>query len=163
VVAGFSRDKSSTAPARFDPKELEGLNAKLLHELPFEAVADRLEALGIAGGGAFWSAVRGNLEVFEEVRGWWQVVDGTIAPVIEEADAAYVGEALGALPEGGLDAGSWGRWTSALKASSGRKGRALFHPLRLALTGRGSGPDMAELLPLIGREKAARRLAGQTA
>jgi len=155
----FAFEKLSRAPARFDEAELALLNAKLLHETPFEAVSQRLEAMDISGGETFWDAVKGNIETFEDVKTWWQVVNGPIEPVIE--DASFCEEAETLLPEGDWDTSSWGAWTSAVKEKTGAKGKALFHPLRLALTGQSFGPELKTLLPLIGREKVSARLKGQ--
>ncbi len=157
----FDFSKVSRAPARFDPEELKGLNAKLLHGTPYAQVADRLSERGISGGEPFWLAVRANLEVFADVDLWWTVVHGKIEPVIE--DAAFTDKALTLLPPEPWDSGTWSKWTEAVKRATGAKGRALYHPLRLALTGLERGPELKDLLPLIGREKAAARLAGKAA
>ncbi len=107
---------------------------------------------------AFWLAVRPNLELLTEARLWWDVVAGDIvAPLLEE-DAAFLRQALDALPPEPWDPATWPAWTTALKTTSGRKGRALFHPLRLALTGEEKGPELAALLPLMGRTRVAERL-----
>jgi glutamyl-tRNA synthetase len=151
----------SRAPARFDEAELRQLNARLVHELPYEAVATRLEALGVGGGEAFWLAIRRNLATVAEARDWWPVVVGPITPEI--ADAGLIEAALARLPPEPWDGSTWGAWTEAVKSATGRKGRALFMPLRLALTGRDHGPELAGLLPLIGRERAQRRLSGEEA
>lgn len=151
----------SRAPAKFDEHELEALSARTLHQMPFAAVADRLAAAGIGGGEAFWLAVRGNLARFDEAKLWWRVVEGPVAPVI--ADAAFATKAAGLLPQEPFDGGSWKSWTQAVAAATGAKGRALFMPLRQALTGLDHGPELAALLPLIGREKALKRLAGESA
>lgn len=151
-------DKISKAPGRFDLEELRGLNAKLLHKLPYEDVADRLTAMGITGGPAFWEAVRGNLRVLSDARGWWQVVSGSIEPVVE--DAPFLATAARLIPAEPWSGETWAQWTNAIKTETGAKGKALFHPLRLALTGTEQGPDLKALLPLIGREKALARLAG---
>ena len=152
----------SRNPARFDPAELETLSARTLHGLHYDAVSARLAAAGIeARAEAFWLAVRGNLARFEEVSLWWRVVEGPITPVRD--DAAFLAEAAAVLPAEPWDSGVWAAWTSLVKARTQRKGRALFHPLRLALTGREAGPELASLLPLIGRSKAAARLAGEDA
>ena len=66
--------------------------------------------------------------------------------------------AAGLLPPDPWDEKTWSLWTQAVKTATGRKGRELFHPLRLALTGRETGPELANLLPLIGRTKSAARL-----
>jgi glutamyl-tRNA synthetase len=146
----------SQSAAKFDPAELRSLNARTLHLLPFEAVAARLEALGVGGGAAFWAAVRPNLGLFNEVSTWWDVVigDATFAtddPVLVHAAAAH-------LPPEPWDGDTWGRWTKAVAVATGKKGRALYHPLRLALTGREQGPELKLLLPLLGRARALRRL-----
>ncbi len=157
----FDFSKVSRAPARFDPEELKELNAKLLHAMPYAAVADRLSARGIGGGEAFWLAVRANLGVFADVDRWWAVVGGEIKPVIE--DAAFTDKALTLLPPEPWDAGTWSNWTEAIKQATGAKGRALYHPLRLALTGLERGPELKDLLPLIGHKRAAPRLSGKKA
>ncbi len=151
----------SRAPAKFDEAELDHLNARTLHQMSFAAASSRLRQMGIGGGEAFWLAVRGNLDWFGDVTGWWDVVNGTITPVI--ADPGFAGQALAALPQGEPDGGTWKVWTEAVKASTGAKGKALFMPLRLALTGREHGPELAPLLPLMGRTRILRRLAGENA
>ena len=161
LVPGFDFAKLSRAPARFDPNELRLLNARLLHLLPFSAVADRLRAMGVGGGEEFWEAVRGNLAVLADARGWWQVVEGPLQPVIEDRELCRRAAQL--LPPEPWDGDSWAAWSAAVKQATGAKGKALFAPLRLALTGRETGPELKHLLPLIGRERAAARLEGKTA
>ena len=155
LAAGFDLARYSRNSPRFDVRQLLAMNRRVLHGLPFEAVQGRLPA---GATPAFWEAVRGNLDMLGEARGWWDVVAGTIIPPVVEGDGPFLREALEALPPEPWDADIWLRWTDALKASTGRKGRALFHPLRLALTGEEKGPEMRGLLPLIGRPRAAERL-----
>ncbi len=149
----------SHGAARFDESELDALSARTLHAMPYAAVARRLAELGIAGPEAetFWLAVRGNVARLADAAEWRAVVEGEIAPVVE--DRAYLDLAAERLPEGDWDHKTWAAWTNALKALTGRKGRELYHPLRLALTGRESGPELAALLPLIGRARALARLS----
>ncbi|MBI1236743.1 MAG: glutamate--tRNA ligase [Alphaproteobacteria bacterium] len=156
LIDQFSFDKFSRAPARFDPEELKRINARVLHQLDYADVRDRLAAMDADGGEAFWHAVAPNLERLSDARTWHTLIEGPVTPVIEEAD--YIAQAAAALPEGELTAESWGIWTGSLKEITGRKGKALFMPLRMALTGEQHGPDMSELLPLIGRDRALERL-----
>jgi glutamyl-tRNA synthetase len=151
----------SRAPAKFDESELEHLNARLIHEMPYDAVRERLAALGADAGEAFWNAVRGNLVKVQDAAEWARVVRGPVTPVIE--DRAFIEAAAAALPDGTWDATTWKTWTEAVKARTGAKGKALFMPLRLALTGLDHGPELAALLPLIGPERARLRLSGQPA
>jgi len=151
----------SRAPAKFDEHELEALSARTLHQLPYAVVAERLSALGVASDETFWLAVRGNLAKLGEAKEWWHVVAGPIGTVI--ADPAFIGQAAALLPPEPFDGTSWKSWTQAVSAATGAKGKALFMPLRQALTGLDHGPELAALLPLIGRQKALKRLAGEKA
>lgn len=149
----------SRAPAKFDEHELEALSARTLHELPFSAVAGRLAALGIAADEPFWLAVRGNLRRLDDTAQWRRVVAGPVAPAID--DPGFAAVAAGLLPPEPFDGATWKAWTQAVSAATGAKGRALFMPLRRALTGLDHGPELAALLPLIGRERALKRLSGE--
>jgi len=161
LVVRFSFGKMSRAPARFDVEELRALNARLLHALPFDAVAPALNDMGVKDGEAFWLAVRSNLAVLSDAGSWWRVVKGPLEPVI--TDAALCEQAAVLLPPEPWDESTWERWAAEVKQATGTKGKALFQPLRLALTGREHGPELKLLLPLIGRARAMARLEGKTA
>lgn len=162
LVAEFDIAKVSRATPKFDPEELLRLNARLLHLMPFERVAEELAALGLGGAdGVFWEAVRANLTRISDAREWWEVTHAPVAPAVD--DAGFLAEAARLLPEEPWDLATWSAWTGAVKGATGRKGKELFLPLRRALTGRDHGPELKNLLPLIGRARALRRLAGETA
>ncbi len=155
LVPGFALTAISRSAARFDVQQLLALNRKHLHGLPFEAVQAQLPA---GADEEFWLAVRGNLDLLGEAKSWFEVVRGSIVPPAQPGEGEFLQAALAALPPEPWDGATWGAWTEALKQSTGRKGKALFLPLRLALTGEDHGPDLKGLLPLIGRERAALRL-----
>ena len=158
LAASFNLAHFGRAPARFDEAELHRVNTAVVHHLPFARVSHLLPA---GMGEAAWAAIRPNLEHIGEAADWWAVVTGPIAaPVLEPEDRAFLAAAADTLNTTGAD---WPALTAALKESSGRKGKALFLPLRLALTGREHGPDMAALLPLIGRDAALERLQAAAA
>lgn len=153
LVAGFDLATFGRAPARFNDAELARVNAAIVHQLPFAAVAHRLPH---GMGEAAWEAIRPNLEVVADTADWWQVVTGPVTvPDLPAEDRAFVAAAAQALVWG---EDPWAALTAALKESTGRKGKTLFLPLRLALTGREHGPDMRALLPLIGEQQARSRL-----
>lgn len=163
----FALSKLSRALTKFDPQEIRQLSARLLHERPFSAVAGELAGLGIEGAKAepFWQAVRGNLYRIEEAGDWWRIVtepDAVADTQPSEDDRAFLSEAATLLPPDPLDQGSWDVWTAAIKQRTGRKGRALFMPLRLALTGREHGPELKNLLPLMGSSVCSYRLCGRS-
>lgn len=155
--------KISHGPARFDPADLDALTAKTLHAASFANVANRLHEMGVAGGEAFWFAVRGNLTKLADAKEWWSVASEALAPEIADADREFCRLAESLLPAEPWTERVWDDWLAALKPVAGRKGRELFHPLRAALTAREQGPEMRALLPLIGRMRTAARLRGETA
>jgi glutamyl-tRNA synthetase len=161
LIAGFNMSRLGRAPARFDAEDVTRLNARILHDMPYEAAAPRLADMGAPEGAAFWDSVKGNLTLFNDVQDILHLINGPVTPVIEADDSDYVAAALEALPQGELTDESWSAWTQNLKESTGRKGRALFMPLRQALTGQAHGPEMQHLLPLIGYDKAVARLQGK--
>jgi glutamyl-tRNA synthetase len=158
LIAGFDFGKIGRAPARFDPDDVRRLDAQLMHNAPYSAVQARLVAIDADIGEALWLAVRANLTRLDDVVMWAKVVNGPMMPIIE--DAAFATAAAQLLPSGPYDETTWSAFTEAVKAATGAKGKALFMPLRKALTGMEHGPEMGKLLPLIGREKAHARLIG---
>ncbi len=159
LFATFDFARFGRAPARFDEAELAQVNARIVHQLGFDAVADRLPAGMTAEA---WAAVRPNLATVAEAGDWWGVIEGPIAAPDAGEDAAYLAEAAVAAAAIDWAGDPWHALTAALKEATGRKGKALFLPLRRALTGRDHGPDMAALLPLIGRERAVARLTSSS-
>jgi glutamyl-tRNA synthetase len=157
LIATVDFARVGRSAARFSEEELGHLSARTLHAMPYDSVRDRLPDVDET----LWLAVRGNLQTIADVARWKQVVTGPVAPVIE--DAPFLVEAANKLPAEPWNETTWKSWTTGLAGSLGRKGRALFHPLRLALTAQETGPEMAKLLPLIGRDRAHARLKGQTA
>ncbi len=155
LLETFSLGSVSASSPRFDLRQMLALNKRLLHALSFEQARDKLPA---GADERFWLAVRGNLDLIGEAALWWDVVCATIVPPPQPEEGSFLRAALAALPPEPWDAATWPAWTGAVKEATGRKGRALFLPLRLALTGEEHGPDMAALLPLIGRARAEERL-----
>jgi glutamyl-tRNA synthetase len=156
LAQSFDFSTFGRAPAHFDPHEVELINARLLHHLDFESVADRLPAGATEQD---WKALRGNLERLSDVAGWLVVLHGEFDPPELGHDERFLVKEAAAMA-GKLDwsADPWRALTNELKHSTGKKGRDLFHPLRLALTGRESGPEMAPLIAVMGKETTVRRL-----
>ena len=158
IIDGFDMARLGRAPARFDPEDVTRLNARILHETPYAAVAERLAEIGAPAQAEFWEAMRGNIEKFADMQNIMALINGPITPVVETDDADYIAQARTLLPDAPLDTESWSDWTGRLKDETGRKGRALFMPLRMALTGQSHGPEMQHLLYHIGYDEAVARL-----
>ncbi len=152
IAHGFDLAQFGAAPTRFDPADLVPLSARRLAGLPFEEVAEEIAALGVPETVArrFWEVARENISTRAELADWWALFrDGAGDVPLEGEDLDFARSALERLPEPPYDEETWGAWTAELKATTGRKGRALFMPLRLAITGRSSGPEMADVMPLL--------------
>ncbi|KPQ08167.1 MAG: glutamate--tRNA ligase [Rhodobacteraceae bacterium HLUCCA12] len=151
IADGFDLSQFGAAPTKFDPADLWPLTRAHVQSLPFDAVADRLAALGVPDALApdFWAVARENITRLDDLEAWWILCRDGAAPVIAPEDAEFVAEAAKLLPPPPYGPDSWAEWTAAVKAATGRKGKALFMPLRRALTGRDHGPDMSSLMPLL--------------
>lgn len=157
AIDAFDFSSFSRNMPKFDENELWRINSKIIQQKSFSDVKDRLGEMELWDvDEAFWNAVRPNLEKLSDVKDWWYVANGPVKPVIEDKDYAEV--LVKALPEGTLDENSWNQWITEVKANTDRKGKQLFMPIRLALTGMEHGPELPQLLPLIGRERILERL-----
>lgn len=157
LIDSFDFAHFGRAPARFDEAELASLNQKIVHMLPYAAVVDRLPD---GMGEAAWEAIRPNLETIGQAADWWRIVTGPFeAPAPDMEDRDFLSTAHRLLADMDFDGGAWRALTEALKGQTGRKGKALFLPLRRALTGMDHGPDMGQMLSLIGKEAALARLS----
>jgi glutamyl-tRNA synthetase len=155
LIDSFDFATFGRAPARFDMDELAALNARIVHQLDHAAVADRLPAGMDAEA---WAAIRPNLSRVAEAADWWHIVEGPVEPRADGEDRDFLGAAADTAAGLAWDANVWSQLTAQLKQATGRAGKPLFLPLRRALTGRDSGPEMAVLLPLIGQERTVERL-----
>jgi glutamyl-tRNA synthetase len=160
LATGFALDHYNAATPKFDLAELKHLSARLLHITPFAGISERLAESGFTVDEPLWNVARANIGKLADVGEWLEVCHGAITPVID--DTAFAAKAVALLPPEPWNGGTWSAWTTAVKDATGRKGKELFRPLRLALTGRDHGPEMKDLLPLIGRAKASARLRGET-
>ena len=156
LIDGFDINRFGAAPTKFDVADLFPVTGRYLQTLTAEDVADDIRAAGVpdALAAPFWKAVRENVETLKELGGWWAMFRDGAEPVIEEDDQAFVAQAIALLPDMPFDETTWSSWTAAVKEATGRKGRGLFRPLRLALTGLENGPEMGAVMPLLQVVKA---------
>lgn len=161
-LASFDLGKFGKSSPKFSPGDLDRANEKYLHAVTFDHIKHRLDDLGFKDiSPEFFQTIQGNIVRLTDIKEHYDICYGVVTPKIEETD--YISSALDALPEGPWTADTWMTWTGALKAKTGRKGKALFMPLRQALTAADHGPEMKNLLPFIGPEKTKKRLQGETA
>jgi glutamyl-tRNA synthetase len=154
----FDFSKVSRGPARYDPAELNTLNARIIHAMSYQEAKGRMQEVGVEGE-ALWLALRENLTKFADLVEWAKLVTGPVSSVIAEEDKDFIALAADNLPAEPWTEATWSEWTGRLKETSGRKGKGLFYPLRMALTGRHDGPELKILLPLIGRTACLDRLS----
>lgn len=153
AIAGFDIGRFGAAPTKFDPDDLAPLSARWLAAQPVETVAAEFAALGVdpAEAARIWPVIRGNVATRGQIADWVGLIRDGAAPLVAPEDADFVATALELLPPPPWGETAWADWTAAVRAETGRKGRALLLPLRKALTGRADGPDMGELMPLLTR------------
>jgi glutamyl-tRNA synthetase len=162
LIENFDFAKFGRGTPKFDTDELERLNTQIIHQLSFADVKDKLHSLGLLDiDEQFWLAVRPNLSRLLDIKEWWQVAKGPIEPLV--SDQAFAEQAISLMPSAPWTTETWKNWTDAIKSATGRKGKDLFMPLRQALTGMDHGPELQDLLPLIGPEKAKARLQNRAA
>jgi glutamyl-tRNA synthetase len=151
LAEGFDVGTFGSAPTKFDAEDLFPLTRAHVQALPFAAVAERIAGLGVPADKAeeFWDVAKGNITVLDDLAGWWTLFRDGAAPLVADEDREFVAQALAMLPPQPWTKATWGQWTTAVKEATGRKGRALFMPLRQALTGRENGPEMADVMPLL--------------
>lgn len=156
LIDGFDIGRFGSAPTKFDVEDLFPMTGRYLQTLALEDVAEDIAALGVPDGKAalFWQVTRENITTMQDLRGWWRMFSEGAEPMIADEDAAFIAEAMALLPDGEFDETTWSTWTNAVKEATGRKGKSLFMPLRLALTGQARGPEMAAVMPLLQVVKA---------
>lgn len=159
LIEHFDLSKFTKTAAIYDAEELDRLNSKVLRILPYASIKNRPEMAGIDE--AFWLSVRHNLKRLPDIRLWHTICKESLTPIIE--NPAFTAQAGTLLPSGEWNEQTWDIWIEAIKAATDQKGKALFMPLRKALTACESGPELKYMLPLIGPEKVLRRLNGHTA
>lgn len=156
LIDSFDFSKFGRGTPKMDVREIERLNARIVHKLPYEAVKDRPDMDGVDE--KFWNNVRDNLSKVSDVKDWMHITQDKIDVSVDDADKDYIKLAADTLPDGEISEDTWSAWTSTLKEQSGRKGKELFMPLRQALTGMSHGPEMDKMIYLLGRERVLRRL-----
>ena len=151
LIDGFEVGSFGSAPTKFDAEDLFPLTRHYVQGLAFDAVQERITALGVPGDKAegFWSVARGNITVLDDLEGWWTLFRDGATPLVADEDREFVAQALDLLPPQPWTRETWGQWTAAVKEATGRKGKGLFMPLRKALTGQEHGPEMADVMPLL--------------
>ncbi|MGN7618728.1 MAG: glutamate--tRNA ligase [Ehrlichia sp.] len=158
LINSFDITSFSQAPTKFNVDDILNLNPKILHSMSFQDVEDRLRQFNMNSPN-FWDFVSGNIEKFSDIEKWVKVCSKDVIPIINEDDKDFIVLALNLLPHGEVNGDTWSIWISDIKKNTGRKSKDLFSPLRLALTGLSTGPELAKLLPLIGRAEIVRRLS----
>ena len=151
LIDGFDVGSFGSAPTKFDAEDLFPLTRAHVQSLPLPAVADKVAALGVPAdqAEAFWNVAKGNITVLSDLAQWWELFTKGAEPLVEPEDAEFIKQAVAMLPAKPWTTATWGEWTEAVKAATGRKGKSLYMPLRKALTGRANGPEMADVMPLL--------------
>lgn len=157
LIKEFDLKKFSKAPANYDQADLERLNTKLLHHLDYSAVVHRLRAEKLDYiTEEFWEMARGNINTLGDIAAWWKIYNGEFE--IKLIDQEFTNQISVLLPPEPWDGKTWDNWIASIKQATARSGSPLFMPIRLAITGQETGPELRALLPILGRQKVLARL-----
>jgi len=159
IILYFDINKFGKSKSKFDKNELSILNSKIYQLIDFEEINEDLKKMNISITKEFWNLIRGNIALLKNVKDWWDICFGTIDSIIENQD--FLDSALEALPKDQFNEKTWSTWTQKLSQITGKKGKELYMPLRLCLTGQNKGPEMADLILMMGRDKVIKRLSNQ--
>ena len=159
IILYFDINKFGKSKSKFDKNELSILNSKIYQLIDFEEINEDLKKMNISITKEFWNLIRGNIALLKNVKDWWDICFGIIDSIIENQD--FLDSALEALPKDQFNEKTWSTWTQKLSQKTGKKGKELYMPLRLCLTGQNKGPEMADLILMMGRDKVIKRLSNQ--
>ena len=159
IILYFDINKFGKSKSKFDKNELSILNSKIYQLIDFEEINEDLKKMNISITKEFWNLIRGNIALLKNVKDWWDICFGTIDSIIENQD--FLDSALEVLPTDQFNEKTWSTWTQKLSQKTGKKGKELYMPLRLCLTGQNKGPEMADLILMMGRDKVIKRLSNQ--
>ena len=159
IILDFDINKFGKSKSKFDKNELSILNSKIYQLIDFEEINEDLNKMNISITKEFWNLIRGNIALLKNVKDWWDICFGTIHSIIENQD--FLDTALEVLPIDQFNEKTWSTWTKKLSQVTGKKGKELYMPLRLCLTGQNKGPEMADLILMMGRDKIIKRLSNQ--
>ena len=159
IILYFDINKFGKSKSKFDKNELSILNSKIYQLIDFEEINEDLNKMNISITKEFWNLIRGNIALLKNVKDWWDICFGTIDSIIENQD--FLDLALEVLPLDQFNETTWSTWTKKISQETGKKGKELYMPLRLCLTGQNKGPEMADLILMMGRDKVIKRLSNQ--
>ena len=159
IILDFDINKFGKSKSKFDKNELSILNSKIYQLIDFEEINEDLNKMNISITKEFWNLIRGNIALLKNVKDWWDICFGTIDSIIENQD--FLDLALEVLPIDQFNETTWSTWTKTISQETGKKGKELYMPLRLCLTGQNKGPEMADLILMMGRDKVIKRLSNQ--
>ena len=162
LVDNFSLAKLSKSTVTYDLDELIRLNAQLLHNKPYEEVEATLHAMGmVKADKIFWETVRANLSNINEVKTWYDICCAELIPITDDLEFTTMAASL--LPKGEFTNETWDQWITAVKAATDKSGKAIFMPIRKALTNLDHGPELRYVLKIMGYDRAFKRLTGISA
>ena len=156
IIEDFNIDKFGKSKPKFDKIELSNLNCKFFQLMSYDDISDQLKKFDYEITNEFWNLIKGNITTLHDLKFWWNIIYGKIKFI--NHDQQFTQIALKTLPKDSFDASTWSKWTGLLMKESGKKGKNLFKPLRLCLTGQSYGPEMANLVLMMGRDKVIERL-----
>lgn len=149
----------SSSPTNYMEEELEKINHKLLITFSYQEVYKRLSEIGIGMmNEEFWMAIRPNMRSIIDAKTWWDICHNYKKVELNKSDKELLSVAKDLMSEFEITETTWKDWTNKIKEKTNKSGKELYMPLRLVLTGTEHGPELSNLLPLIGKDEIMRRI-----
>ena len=159
LIANFDLSKFSKSSTNYDISELAHINQKLLQILDLSDVTARLAEIGAPEiDENFFNVMKQNINFLSEIKDWWKICKEEFVCTNEAANKDFLKESAELLPQDTKDINCWSIWLEKIKEKTGRKGKELFMPIRLALSGKEHGPELKFLVNFIEREEILKRL-----
>lgn len=160
LITKFELSNFSKSATTYNFDELKHINSKLLQDLSFTKIHQSLKEIGMENevDEFFWNSIKANISFLHEIKDWVEICKRELRYQNDIKDKEFLSLSKDLLPET-LGSDSWNEWLNSIKAKTDRKGKDLFMPLRLALTGKEHGPELKSILPLIDRKEVIARLS----
>lgn len=157
LCKNFSIKNLTKSSPKFSTKVIQELNKDILQSYEFSEVKQKFKDHNLSNvTNNFWIFTKNNINSFSEALNWWEIINSD--KIHQTKEHSYLKIAAQLLPEDPFTVKTWGNWTSEININTGRTGKELYLPLRIALTGQDKGPELRYLMPLLNKKQVLRKL-----
>jgi len=162
LLTAFDAEHISTSSVKWSNDEMWRWHTRLMHHMDADALLPLIQQHAPDANKALVTLIAGNLERAEDVLQYARLLDAH-AELPDEEKAVMAGASEGFYNTAlqlwqAQETADWKTWMNTVKEKTGCKGKALFMPLRVALSGAIHGPEMSGIVNFLGKEGVTQRL-----